>query len=85
MLLLYNLFTNCFEFCIVPTIWLKALLISPVPKSASKDTYVPLNYRGISILSCVSNVFSDLINNRVLNYCELGDVLVHEQGGFRKK
>ncbi len=83
MLLLYNLFTKCFEFGIVPTIWLKALIL-PVPKSASKDPYVPLNYRGISLLSCVSKVFSGLINNRVINYCELGDLLVDEQSGFRK-
>ncbi len=53
---LYNLFTKCFEFGIVPTICLKAL-ISPVPKSASKDPYVPLNYRRISLISCVSKVF----------------------------
>ncbi len=83
MLLLHNLFTKWFEFGIVPTMWLKAL-ISSVPKSASKDPYVPLNYRGISLLSCVSKVFLGLINNRVINYCELGDLLVDEQGGFRK-
>ncbi len=42
MLLLYNIYTKCFEFGIVLTIWLKAL-ISPVPKSASKDPYLPLH------------------------------------------
>ncbi len=36
MLLLYNLFTKYFEYCILPTIWLKSI-ISPVPKSSSKD------------------------------------------------
>ncbi len=82
MLLLYNLFTICFEFGIMPTIWLKALIL-PVLKSASKDQNVPLNYRGIILLSCVSKVFSGLINNLVINYCELGGLLVDEQGGFR--
>ncbi len=83
MLLLYNRFSKCFEFGIVPTICLKAL-ISPVPKSASKDPYVPLNYRSISLLSCVSKVLSCLINNRVISYCELGDLLVDEHSGYRK-
>ncbi len=57
ILLLHNLFTKCFEFGIVPTIWLKAL-ISPMPKSASKDPYIILNYRGISLTACVSKVLS---------------------------
>ncbi len=83
MLPLFILFTKCLESGIVPTIWLKAL-ISPVAKSASKDPYNPLIYRGISLLSCVSKVISGLINNHVINYCELGDLLVDEQGGFRK-
>ena len=83
ILLLYNLFTKCFEFSIVPTMWLKAL-ISPIPKSSNKDPYIPLNYNGISLHSCIPKVFSGLINNRLMNYCELGDLLVDEQGGFRK-
>ncbi len=62
----------------MPTVCIKAL-ISPVPKSANKYPYVPLNYIPIS------TVFSDLINNCVIKYCELGDLLVDEQGGFRKK
>ncbi len=82
MFLLHNLFTKSFEFGIVPTIWLKTL-ISPVPKSAGKYLYVPLNYRGINLLSCVSKIFSGLINNHLINYCELGDLLVDEQVGFR--
>ncbi len=45
-----------------------------LPKSASKDPYVPLKYNGISLLLCVSKVFSGLINNHVINYCELGDL-----------
>ncbi len=65
MLPLYNLFIKCFVLGIVPTMWLKALILA-VPKSASKDPYVPLNYRGISLLSCVSKVFSGLINNCVI-------------------
>ena len=83
MQMLYNLFRKCFEFGIIPSVWLKAI-ITPIPKSSSKDPYIPLNYRGISLLSCVCKVFSGIINRRVMNYCELADLLVDEQNGFRK-
>lgn len=84
MLLLYYLFVKCFECCIIPSLWLRAIIV-PVPKSVTKDPYVPLNYRGISILSCVCKVFSGIINKRIANYCELGDLFVDEQNGFREK
>ena len=50
---LFNLFQCCFENGMVPSMWRKAL-IKPIPKGSAKDPYVPLNYRGISLLSCVS-------------------------------
>ncbi len=40
-----------------------------VSKSASKDAYVPLNYRRKRLLSCVSKVFSGFWN-KVLNMDE---------------
>ena len=55
-----------------------------IPKSTSKDPHVPLNYRGISILSCVGKVFSGIINARVVYYCEENGVFQDEQNGFRK-
>ena len=66
----------------VPGVWQQAV-ISPIPKSASKDPCVPLNYRGISMLSCFYKVYSSLINNRVTRHCEINNLLVDEQNGFR--
>ncbi len=63
--------------------WLKAV-ITPIPKRSNKDSNVPLNYKGISILSFVSKVFSGINNARVMNYCELCDLLVDEQCGRKK-
>ncbi len=83
MLMLYYLFTKCFDYELVPSIWLKAV-ITLIPKSSNKDPYVPLNYKGYSILSCVSKLFLGIINARVMNYCELCDLFVDEQCGFRK-
>ncbi len=83
MLMVYYLFTKCFESTLVPSIWLKAV-ITAISKRSNKDPYIPLNYRGISILFCVSKVFSGIINVHVMNYCELGELFVDEQCGFRK-
>jgi hypothetical protein len=83
MILLYNLFKKCFEYSILPTVWLKSV-ITPIPKSSSKDPFVPINYRGISLLSCVCKVFSGVINKRIIDYCEIGNIFVDEQNGFRR-
>jgi hypothetical protein len=50
--LLDNLFKKCFEYSILPTVWLKSV-ITPIPKRSSKDRFVPINYSGICLLSCV--------------------------------
>ncbi len=83
MIILYKLFSNFFLSAILPTVWLKAI-VTPIPKSESKDPYVPLNYRGISLLSFVDKVFSGIINVRVVNYCEENGIYEDEQNGFRK-
>ena len=80
---LWKLLCLCFDKSIVPSIWLKAI-ISPIPKCATKDPYTPLNYRGISLLSCVSKLYTSILNNRIMNYCEDNSLLEDEQNGFRK-
>ncbi len=76
-------FDKCFNLGLIPTVWLKAIIV-PIPKSASKDPCIPLNYRGISLLSCVYKVYSGLINNRIISYLEDLGFFVDEQNGFRK-
>ena len=77
---LYNLF---FKYGMVPSVWLKSI-INPIPKSATKDPHVPLNYRGISLLSCVCKGYSSILNRRISNYCEDHDLFADEQNGFRR-
>ena len=83
MMYLYYLFNYCFHSYTVPSDWTKAIL-TPVPK-AGKDHLEPLNHRGISILSCVGKLYSSILNNRIINYCDILELLVPEQNGFRKK
>ena len=82
--MIHKLFQFCFENRIVPDIWKKAVIV-PIPKGASKDPHVPLNYRGISLLNCVAKVYSAIINNRIMNYCENNSIIAEEQNGFRPK
>ena len=83
-LLLVDFMNMCFLNNVIPSVW-RLSIISPIPKSASKDPYVPLNYRGISLLSCMYKLYSAALNSRITSHCELNDLLVDEQNGFRAK
>ena len=74
---LHLFFNSCFTHHIVPKIWQKAI-ISPSPKSSLKDPFVPLNYRGISLLSCIYKLYSSVINNRLSSYCECNKLIEEE-------
>ena len=79
---LHLFFNLCFTHHIVPKIWQKAI-ISPIPKSSLKDPFVQLNYRGISLLSCICKLYSSVINNRLSSYCDCNKLIEEEQNGFR--
>ena len=79
---LYLLIKKCFHTSMVPSCWKKAI-IKPIPKGSNKDPYVPLNYRGISLISCVAKTYSSLLNNRIVHYCNELDLFADEQNGFR--
>ena len=80
--LLLQFLNMCFVNNVIPSIWRKAI-IAPIPKSASKDPCVPLNYRGIRLLSCLYKLYTSLLNLRMCNHCEKHGYLVDEQNGFR--
>ena len=80
---LYKLFNVCFASGRVPEQWLKAI-ITPVPKGSSKDPYMPLSYRGVSLLSHVGKAYSQLLNNCIIKYCNEVHLFCEEQNGFRK-
>lgn len=60
-------------------------IIKPIPKSAKNDPRIPLNYRGISLLSTVYKRYSNILNARLTEYLESIEYLVDEQNGLRKK
>ena len=79
----HRLFQVCFENGLVPSIWRNAIII-PIPKCATKDPFVPLDYRGISLLSCVSKAYSSILNNRIMKYCNFMGIFPEEPNGFRR-
>ena len=81
---LTDLFKKIFQFGIMPSDWYKAIIV-PIPKNSSDDPRVPLNYRGISLLSNVYKMYSSVLNNRLMKFCCLNDTLVDEQNGFRPR
>ncbi|VDI61569.1 Hypothetical predicted protein, partial [Mytilus galloprovincialis] len=81
-LVIHSLFQLIFETGIIPSVWRQAILC-PILKDKSSDPRVPLNYRGISLLSCISKLYSAFKNSRLSSYLESNDILADEQNGFR--
>ncbi len=73
----------CFDYGITPTSWSQSI-ISPVPKGSMTDKYVPLQYRGISLLSCVYKLYSALLNKRLYSFLDVRDWFDDAQNGFRR-
>ena len=58
-------------------------LIVPILKPG-KTHSDPLNYRIISLTSCVCKVYVKMVNNRRVEFLENGKVLAGAQCGFRR-
>ncbi len=80
--LLTEVFNACLVNNIVPTDWTRGI-INPIPKSGQCDPRVPLNYRGISLLSVAGKLFTASISSRISLYLESNNMLANEQNGFR--
>ncbi|CAC5422556.1 unnamed protein product [Mytilus coruscus] len=81
---LHSMFQVVFDTSIVPSLWHQAI-ICLILKDKSSDKRIPLYYRGISLLSCISKLYSGFINNRLSSYLEGNDLLSEEQNGFHVK
>ena len=81
--LVHSMFCNCFTMGMLPSKW-KQGIISPIPKGAMTNIYLPMNYRGLMLLSTLEKCYTSILNNRIYNYCESNNIIVDEQGGFRK-
>ena len=64
-----------------PKLW-KIGYIIPIFKS--DDFFDPSNYRGITISSCLGKLFTLVINERLIGFLDVRNILSHYQIGFRR-
>ena len=64
-----------------PKEWKLGLLI---PIFKSDDSFDPSNYRGITVTSCLSKLFTLIMNERLVKYLNENSIMNHNQIGFRK-
>ena len=77
---LVRLFNHIFTTGIFPKEWTKSIIV-PLYKKGDPDNAD--NYRGISLLSCVSKVFTGVLNARLMKWADFNSVITDAQAGFR--
>ena len=80
--LLIKLFNIIFETGKLPSSWLDGR-IRPIFKNKA-DSLNPENYRPITIVSCLSKLFTSILNNRLTTFLNTYEILQENQAGFRK-
>ena len=78
---LCRLFNYIFDHGIYPKSWAKGILV-PIPKKGDKKDVN--NYRGITLTSLFSKIFSNILDNRLRKWSENNNILNDCQFGFRK-
>ena len=78
---LYKLFNKIYDTGYFPIEWAKAIVVPLLKKG---DTTKCDNYRGISLLSVVSKIFTAILNKRLYKWAEENSKICEEQAGFRK-
>ena len=64
-----------------PEKWMEGVI---VPLHKKGDINSVNNYRGITLVSCLSKLFTTVLNNRITKFCENNNVISDAQFGFRK-
>ena len=80
--LICNYFNLILDTGIVPDTWTIGLIV-PIYKNKG-DIHDPDNYRGITLLSCISKLFTMAINHRLSIHLNENNLLGEEQAGFRE-
>ncbi len=81
--LLTALFNKILDTGLSPSIW-GLSIIKPIPKDSMIDPRLPLQYRGISLLSTIYKFYTSILNSRLTDTAERNNILHDEQNGFRK-
>ena len=78
---LVNIFNTILESGDFPEAWCQSI-ITPLHKKGNFNDVN--NYRGISLISVISKLYTGLLNQRLSKWVEVNEKLFEEQAGFRK-
>jgi len=81
----WELFNWCWRSGMIPSEWRRGIIV-PVPKKRSRGTGVCVtdDFRGISLTSLAYKAMCAIVQVRLEQVVEGGQLLAEEQGGFRK-
>ena len=71
-----------FDISYFPAVWAEGIICS-IFKGGVKNN--PGNYRGISLLSCISRIFTGVRNKSLVNWIEKRKLFGYSQPGFRER
>ena len=74
-------FNVIFSTSVFPEEWTKAIIF---PLHKKGDVNNPDNYRGIALISCISKLYTHILNKRLTDWAEMNDKISDTQAGFRK-
>ena len=77
-----KIFNKILETGFFPQQWSIGIIV-PVHKKG--DLNDPLNYRGITLMSCMGKLFTNIINERLNRWAEENTLISENQFGFRKE
>ena len=78
---LSKLFNDIFNTGVYPDLWTKSVIV-PIHKKGS--TNLADNYRGISLGSVFSEIFTSILNKRLTSFTNSNKIVTVEQAGFRR-
>jgi hypothetical protein len=76
-----SLFNIVLNTGLIPSQWSEGIII-PIYKNKG-DPQQPDNYRPITLLSCISKLFTSVLNERLNKFLQHNDILLENQAGFR--
>ena len=77
---LLKLFNCVFLSGFFPESWSKGCIVPIFKKGDVND---PINYRGITLISCLGKLFTSILNRRLLEWDKTHDIITDAQFGFR--
>jgi hypothetical protein len=68
-----------------PIAWSRGLIF-PIFKGGPEEAkLLPSKYRGITLLSVIGQLYTIVLNERLVEFCEAKAILAEEQAGFRRE